>query len=346
MTFVQATTGSGGWPMSVWLTPSLQPFYGGTYFPPTSRWGRPGFVEILDGAGAGLARGPRAHRVSRPSTILERLRSYGQSAGGGRRARARRARPRGGRVRRRRSTAGAAASATRRSSRARRELLFLLREHARTGRRRAAGHGAARRCGRWRSAACATTSAAASTATPWTATGACRTSRRCSTTRRSWCSPTSRPRRRPATRPYADVAVDTLRLRAARPHASRRRVLLGRGRRQRAARARRATPHAHKMEGAFYIWTDARAAPGARRRCRGVLPALRREAGRQRARSTRRRSSPARTCCYTAQGARRHRRRTPGVDRGGRGGRARPQPRRAARRARPAVRGRTSTTRC
>jgi hypothetical protein len=47
MTFVQATTGSGGWPMSVWLTPDLKPFYGGTYFPPTSRWGRPGFVDIL-----------------------------------------------------------------------------------------------------------------------------------------------------------------------------------------------------------------------------------------------------------------------------------------------------------
>ncbi|MCA1563497.1 MAG: thioredoxin domain-containing protein [Acidobacteria bacterium] len=47
MTFVQATTGSGGWPMSVWLTPDLKPFYGGTYFPPSSRWGRPGFAEIL-----------------------------------------------------------------------------------------------------------------------------------------------------------------------------------------------------------------------------------------------------------------------------------------------------------
>ena len=47
MTFVQRTTGSGGWPMSVWLTPDLKPFYGGTYFPPTSMWGRPGFVEIL-----------------------------------------------------------------------------------------------------------------------------------------------------------------------------------------------------------------------------------------------------------------------------------------------------------
>jgi uncharacterized protein len=47
MTFVQATTGSGGWPMSVWLTPELKPFYGGTYFPPDARWGKPGFPEIL-----------------------------------------------------------------------------------------------------------------------------------------------------------------------------------------------------------------------------------------------------------------------------------------------------------
>jgi len=47
MTFVQATTGSGGWPMSVWLTPELKPFYGGTYFPPSAQWGRPGFVDIL-----------------------------------------------------------------------------------------------------------------------------------------------------------------------------------------------------------------------------------------------------------------------------------------------------------
>src|ERR1022692_164726 len=47
MTFVQATTGSGGWPMSVWLTPELQPFFGGTYFPPQNRWGHPGFGSIL-----------------------------------------------------------------------------------------------------------------------------------------------------------------------------------------------------------------------------------------------------------------------------------------------------------
>jgi uncharacterized protein YyaL (SSP411 family) len=47
MTFVQATTGHGGWPMSVWLTPDLRPFTGGTYFPPTDVPGRPGFITIL-----------------------------------------------------------------------------------------------------------------------------------------------------------------------------------------------------------------------------------------------------------------------------------------------------------
>ena len=47
MAFVQGTTGSGGWPMSVWLTPGLKPFYGGTYFPPAAKWNRPGFIDIL-----------------------------------------------------------------------------------------------------------------------------------------------------------------------------------------------------------------------------------------------------------------------------------------------------------
>ena len=46
---VQALTGRGGWPMSVWLTPELKPFFGGTYFPPTARHGSPGFLQLLDG---------------------------------------------------------------------------------------------------------------------------------------------------------------------------------------------------------------------------------------------------------------------------------------------------------
>jgi uncharacterized protein YyaL (SSP411 family) len=48
MTFVQATTGGGGWPMSVFLTPRLEPFFGGTYFPPDNRYGRPGFKSLLE----------------------------------------------------------------------------------------------------------------------------------------------------------------------------------------------------------------------------------------------------------------------------------------------------------
>jgi len=47
MDAVQALTGRGGWPMSVWLTPDLEPFYGGTYFPPEPRGGLPGFVPLL-----------------------------------------------------------------------------------------------------------------------------------------------------------------------------------------------------------------------------------------------------------------------------------------------------------
>ncbi len=47
MQAVQLMTGRGGWPMSVFLTPELQPFYGGTYWPPQSRHGLPGFDQVL-----------------------------------------------------------------------------------------------------------------------------------------------------------------------------------------------------------------------------------------------------------------------------------------------------------
>jgi len=75
MTFVQATTGSGGWPMSVWLTPELKPFYGGTYFPPDSRYGRPGFAHVL----AQLAEAWRSQRdkvLDSSVAILSELESY------------------------------------------------------------------------------------------------------------------------------------------------------------------------------------------------------------------------------------------------------------------------------
>src|SRR5450631_3078297 len=50
MSAVQALTGSGGWPMSVWLTPAREPFFGGTYFPPRegARGARHGFLELLE----------------------------------------------------------------------------------------------------------------------------------------------------------------------------------------------------------------------------------------------------------------------------------------------------------
>ncbi|MDA0834954.1 MAG: thioredoxin domain-containing protein [Planctomycetota bacterium] len=48
MTAVQALTGRGGWPMSVFLTPNLKPFFGGTYWPPNARMGMPGFRDIVE----------------------------------------------------------------------------------------------------------------------------------------------------------------------------------------------------------------------------------------------------------------------------------------------------------
>ncbi len=47
MTAVQAMTGQGGWPLSVWVTPEGKPFYGGTYYPPSSSYGRAGFMDVL-----------------------------------------------------------------------------------------------------------------------------------------------------------------------------------------------------------------------------------------------------------------------------------------------------------
>jgi hypothetical protein len=47
MTAVQAIAGQGGWPLSIFLTPDLKPFYGGTYYPPEPRSGLPGFLALL-----------------------------------------------------------------------------------------------------------------------------------------------------------------------------------------------------------------------------------------------------------------------------------------------------------
>ena len=79
MTFVQATTGHGGWPMSVWLTPELQPFVGGTYFPPQDRYGQPGFRQVLERIAEAWKK-DRAKIMEQGSRIIAAL-AEAQSAG-------------------------------------------------------------------------------------------------------------------------------------------------------------------------------------------------------------------------------------------------------------------------
>ena len=75
MAYVQALTGHGGWPLSAWLTPELKPFYGGTYFPPEDRHGRPGFPSILRAIAAGW-KNERDKLVAEGERVLGALRDY------------------------------------------------------------------------------------------------------------------------------------------------------------------------------------------------------------------------------------------------------------------------------
>src|SRR4051794_10075456 len=70
----QAMTRGGGWPLTVFLTPDLKPFYGGTYFPPEDRYGRPGFPKVLEA----LEQAYRADRKTIDENAL-RLTEYIQS---------------------------------------------------------------------------------------------------------------------------------------------------------------------------------------------------------------------------------------------------------------------------
>src|SRR6185295_8483304 len=75
MAYVQAMTGHGGWPLSAWLTPELKPFYGGTYFPPEDRQGRPGFPSLLQAIAMGWKRDP-SKLVAESERIIQVLRDY------------------------------------------------------------------------------------------------------------------------------------------------------------------------------------------------------------------------------------------------------------------------------
>ncbi|MDQ2935650.1 MAG: thioredoxin domain-containing protein [Chloroflexota bacterium] len=74
MAAVQAMTGSGGWPMSVFLTPKLAPFFGGTYFPPDDRHGLPGFPRVLE-AMADAYRTRRAEVEQQGRLLADHLRT-------------------------------------------------------------------------------------------------------------------------------------------------------------------------------------------------------------------------------------------------------------------------------
>ncbi len=75
MLFVQASTGSGGWPMSVWLTPERKPFFGGACFPPDNRYGRPGFRAVLERLAEAWGK-DRARIEESGDKVIEQLREY------------------------------------------------------------------------------------------------------------------------------------------------------------------------------------------------------------------------------------------------------------------------------
>jgi len=80
MSFIQATSGRGGWPMSVWLTPELQPFVGGTYFPPKDAFGRPGFPTVLERIAEGW-KDDEAQIRAQATQITKSLQSFASSPG-------------------------------------------------------------------------------------------------------------------------------------------------------------------------------------------------------------------------------------------------------------------------
>ncbi len=78
MAFLQATTGGGGWPLNVWLTPDLEPIVGGTYFPPKSAYGRPGFPTVIEQI-ANAWKTDAAGIREQASEVTEQLRKFAVS---------------------------------------------------------------------------------------------------------------------------------------------------------------------------------------------------------------------------------------------------------------------------
>jgi uncharacterized protein len=81
MAYLQALTGQGGWPLSVWLTPDLKPFYAGTYFAPADGGGRAGFPTILKAIARGW-REDRVRLVDEAGRVVDSLRALASGAQG------------------------------------------------------------------------------------------------------------------------------------------------------------------------------------------------------------------------------------------------------------------------
>jgi uncharacterized protein YyaL (SSP411 family) len=80
MTAANAAGWGGGWPLNLWLTPDLKPFYGGTYFPPESKWGRPGLPEISERV-AELWKTQRAELAGDADKVAEALTRFASASG-------------------------------------------------------------------------------------------------------------------------------------------------------------------------------------------------------------------------------------------------------------------------
>jgi uncharacterized protein YyaL (SSP411 family) len=81
MSAVQIMTGSGGWPLTVFLLPTGEPFYGGTYFPPDDRYGRPGFPRLLTSI-ADAWRNRRQEVQSNAQMLRQHLNQRMETSGG------------------------------------------------------------------------------------------------------------------------------------------------------------------------------------------------------------------------------------------------------------------------
>lgn len=190
MEAVQAATGQGGWPMTVFLTPDAEPFYFGTYFPPEPRSGMPSFQQVLEGVRAAWAdRRDEVAEVAGKITrdLAEREVQYGGTEAPGEEEQARALL---GLTREYDAQRGGFGGAPKFPPSM--VLEFLLRHGARTG--------AEGRCrwprtpvSAWPGAGSTTSSAAASPGTPSTGSGLCPISRRCCMTMHFCvaCTPTS-----------------------------------------------------------------------------------------------------------------------------------------------------------